>query len=102
MDDEAGLRDAVLKELRTTRKIEWGVILALSINVITAAFGVGVYFNTITEQGRRISALERDRDTDRQTLARLTETLISIDTNVKFLKERADEDRQVLYERRGL
>lgn len=89
-------------EIRSVRKAEWGVLLALTVNVVTAAFGVGVYFNTITEQGRRISQLESDRMADQQTISRLNETLVRIDANVDFLKQRAEEDRQVIYQRRGL
>lgn len=90
------------EELHSVRKAEWGVILALTINVVTAAFGVGVYFNTITEQGRRIAELESDRNMDRKTIADLSNTLVKIDANVEFLKQRAQEDRQIIYQRRGL
>lgn len=86
-------------ELRSVRKAEWGVLLALIINVVTAAFGVGVYFNTITEQGRRIATLEADRRADRRSIDELRATLIRIDANVQFLKERAAEDRRTIYRR---
>lgn len=99
---EETTEDILKGELRSVHKAEWGVILALTINVMTAAFGVGVYFNTITEQGRRISDLEADRNTDRKTIADLSNTLVKIDANVEFLKTRAEEDRQVIYQRRGL
>ena len=99
---ERETEDAVLAELRANHKVEWGIILALVINVVTAAFGVGVYFNTIAEQGRRITQLESDRNLDRKALAGLSETLIRIDTNIEFLTKRAEEDRRIIYQRRGL
>lgn len=89
-------------EIRSARKAEWGVIIALTINVITAAFGVGVYFNTISEQGRRITQLESERALSQTALNQQGLLLARIEGDVKYLRERAEEDRRVIYQRRGL
>lgn len=96
MTTEEEMKNAA-REFSRARKTDIGVIVALLINVVTAAFGVGVYFNTIVEQGKDIADLQRDRLEDRRAIAQLSETLVRIDANVQFLKERADEDRVWLY-----
>lgn len=93
---------AMAMELRSVRKVEWGVIIALTINIMTAAFFTGVYFNTITEQERRITELEKDRTTNQTTLTAQNLSLTRIEGDVRYLRERAEEDRRVLYQRRGL
>ena len=100
MSSEEGA--ALQGELRGVRKAEFGVILALVINVITAAFGVGVYFNTISEQGRRIAQLESERAMSQNALNQQGLLLARIEGDVKYLRERAEEDRRVIYQRRGL
>lgn len=101
MNDDA-TNSEVIGELQRSRKIEWGIILALVINVITAAFGVGVYFNTLTEHGRRIDQLEKSFVINQASVAQLNLTLIEIKGHVEYLRERAEEDRRVIYQKKGL
>jgi hypothetical protein len=85
------------EEAARVAKLDMGVIASVSISVITFAFGVGLYFGTILEQGRRIEELERGRTEDRKEISVIKETVIQIDANVRFLAERAGEDRRRIY-----
>lgn len=84
-------------EVQHVNKLDLGVLWSIALSVVTFAFGVGLYFGTILEQGRRIDALERDRNDDRRVIAAIQEKVTRIDANVEFLAERAREDRQKGY-----
>ena len=94
--------ERVLLELRVRQKIDWGIIIGLVTTIIVSAFTAGISYANFTAQAGRIDILEVDRKTDRQAITPLTQTLTKIEQSTKFLEERAKEDRQVIYQRRGL
>lgn len=81
-------------EVQHVNKLDVGVLWSVTLSILTFAFGVGLYFGTILEQGRRIDALERDRTEDRREMAEIKDKVTRIDANVAYLAERAREDRE--------
>lgn len=69
-------------------KLEWGVILSMTISAATLIFSVGVTWGTVTDHERRLEAIEKE---DREVAKKLA----AIDANVQFLVNRArDEDNR--------
>ncbi len=81
-------------EVEHVNKLDGGVLWSIALSIITFAFGVGLYFGTILEQGRRIDALERDQTEDRRVISAIQEKVTRIDANVELLAELAREDRE--------
>ncbi|MBX9816067.1 MAG: hypothetical protein K2X76_15320 [Sphingomonas sp.] len=87
-------------ETEEERKMQRGVsrseyisAAALMLNVLTFAFGAGVYVNTIAQHSRDIQELRAGRDSDQKQLQALGNTLARIETTVNLIAERAREDR---------
>lgn len=72
-------------------RAEWVAVAALGINILGFAFGGGALWQQVTEQGKRLDAVEaidRERETQfTQVLVRLER----IDANTTALKERFGE-----------
>ncbi len=72
---------------RGMKRAEWGVIVSLIMSMMTAAWSVGVVWQTVQEHDRRLLAAESKLDT-------ITMRIERIDANVTFLADRAREDRE--------
>jgi hypothetical protein len=69
-------------------KLEWGVIVSMTISAATLIFSVGVTWGTISDHERRLEVIELE---DREVAKKLA----AIDANVQFLVNRArDEDNR--------
>jgi len=68
------------------RRVEWGVILALTVSGANLAWTAGVVWQSVQEHDRRLIAIEAKYDAMAQRIER-------IDANVQFIAERAKEDR---------
>lgn len=84
-------------ELRpAVTRSEYIAAIALGLNLLTMAFGAGVYVTQIQTQGRAIEELKTARANDRREFDDLKTIVTRIDVNVATLAERAREDRQLM------
>lgn len=83
---------------RGVTRSEYIAAAALGLNVVTFAFGAGIYVNTIQQHSRDIAELRKGQEHDQQQFLEISEKLTRIDTNVGWMTERAREDRQRMNE----
>lgn len=82
------------------KRSEYIATAAMALNVLTLAFGAGIYFNQIAVQGKAIEELKAARAGDRRDFDELKTIVIRIDANVETLAERAREDRETMGRRK--
>lgn len=84
---------------RGVTRSEYIAAAALSLNVVTLAFGAGIYVNTIQQHSRDIAELRKSQAHDQEQFLQISEKLTRIDTNVGHLTDRTREDRTRMEER---
>ena len=96
-------REAVLNQEQQGSSVARSEIIAaiaLGLNVLTMAFGAGVYVNTIQQHSRDIADLKEGQKIAAAAASEFREKLARIDENVKFLRDRASEDRKFMEKER--
>ena len=79
---------------RGVTRSEYIAAAAFFLNLLTLAFGAGIYVNTIQQHTKDINELRRVQEHDQQQFLAITQTLTRIDTNVAWMTDRAREDRE--------
>jgi hypothetical protein len=68
-------------------KLEWGVIIAVAVSVLTSAFNLGVVYADVRDHERRLIIVETRGEGVSERLAR-------IESNLEFLVEQYRQDRK--------